>query len=318
MRPFHDLTEIGRARRLRAVALAALEHYDLSPARLRLITNETNGIFRLDTTGGRRLVVGGGLGGDIAHSPGQVEAETGWLAALAEETDLMVPAPVPARDGRRFVRVEAAGVPDPRNVVVFTWLPGRVLDEHLSEEVMPAYGELAACLHEHGGTHRPAEPAAIARDDEVIPFDEPMVLFDAPPSLMPARRRRVFATAVERIEAGVAALRADGGPMRLLHGDLHPWNVMVSRRRLAPFDFEDLMWGWPVQDVATTFWYLVRRTEYPEWRARFRGGYDTVAPLAAAGDDDQANIQIGRDLVVGNDQVLTPEWREEAERLLTM
>jgi Ser/Thr protein kinase RdoA (MazF antagonist) len=296
----------------------ALEHYDLAPVRLRLITNETNGIFRLDVADGRKLVVRVGLGGEIAHSPGQVEAETGWLAALAADTDLIVPEPVPARDGRRFVRVEVDGVPDPRNVVVFTWLAGTVLDEHLGEEVMPAYGALAARLHEHGRGHRPAAPEEIARYDEVIPFDEPMVLFDAPASLLPPSRRRVFGAAVERVEEGIAALRASSGPMRILHGDLHPWNVMVSRRGLAPFDFEDLMWGWPVQDVATTLWYLVRRPEYRAWKARFRQGYEAVAPWPAGSDEDLATFLIGRYVVLGNDLVLTPEWRAEAERLLPM
>ena len=43
--------------------------------------------------------------------------------------------------------------------------------------------------------------------------------------------------------------------MRILHNDLHQWNVRIYRGRLSPIDFEDLMWGWPVQDIATTLYY---------------------------------------------------------------
>ena len=38
------------------------------------------------------------------------------------------------------------------------------------------------------------------------------------------------------LEDAVDALLATGEPMRVLHGDLHVWNVMVSREGLAPFD----------------------------------------------------------------------------------
>ncbi len=318
MRAFHDLTELGRARRLRQVVAAALERYDLEAARLRLMSNDTNGVFRLDTADGRKLVVRVGLGGAIGHSPGQVEAETGWLAALAAEPDLQVAEPLAARDGRRFVRVAVGGVPDPRNVVVFTWLPGRLLEERLDDDTLEAYGMLAARLHRHGRTHRPAEPGAVARYDEVMPFDEPLVILEAERDLMPPSRRRVFADAVERVAAGIRALQAGGEPMRLLHGDLHPWNVKVNRRGLAPFDFEDLMWGWPVQDVATSLWYLLRRQDYERWKVRFRAGYETVAPWPVPTEDDLRTFLIGRYVVLGNGLVLTPEWRTEAGRLLRL
>ena len=49
MKDFYALTTRGRALRLRRMALAALERYDLDVRRVRLLTNSTNGIFRVDT-----------------------------------------------------------------------------------------------------------------------------------------------------------------------------------------------------------------------------------------------------------------------------
>ena len=48
VRSFEELTDAGKARRLRVVAAAALERYDLRVRRLRLITNEFNAVFRVD------------------------------------------------------------------------------------------------------------------------------------------------------------------------------------------------------------------------------------------------------------------------------
>ncbi len=55
MKDFYTLTKRGRAFRLRKMALAALERYDLDVARVRLLTNDMNGIFRVDTAGGDKV-----------------------------------------------------------------------------------------------------------------------------------------------------------------------------------------------------------------------------------------------------------------------
>jgi Ser/Thr protein kinase RdoA (MazF antagonist) len=52
MRDFAGLTELGRARRLRPLALAALEEYDLAVRGLRLIDNGWNCVSRVETPDG--------------------------------------------------------------------------------------------------------------------------------------------------------------------------------------------------------------------------------------------------------------------------
>jgi hypothetical protein len=50
MKPYSALSEQSQARRLRPLALNALKSYDLDVAHLRLVSNDFNGIFRVDTT----------------------------------------------------------------------------------------------------------------------------------------------------------------------------------------------------------------------------------------------------------------------------
>lgn len=54
------------------------------------------------------------------------------------------------------------------------------------------------------------------------------------------------------------------------------------------FDFEDVAWGHPVQDVAITLYYEQRDPRYADLRAAFRDGYETVArwPERDAGEID--------------------------------
>jgi Ser/Thr protein kinase RdoA (MazF antagonist) len=315
MTDYQDLTVRGRARRLRRSVDAALAHYALDVVRVRLITNDTNGIFRVDTADGARYAVRVGLGGGIGHSTGEVLAETEWLAALAAAGQLTVPVLLLTRDGDPFVTVEVPGVPDPRNVVVFTWLDGAPLGERLTPATVRSWGRLAAHLHAHGGRHRPSRPDALPRYDRLSPFVEPFVLFEAKQPLMPPARRAVFAAAAEVVEEEIEALRRSGEPMRVLHGDLHPWNVMASRRGLAPFDFEDLMWGWPVQDVATSLYYL-QGPDLEGWVTSFREGYETVAAWPERRQGQVATFMVGRALVLANDLLITPEWQAEAALFL--
>jgi len=100
LKPYSSLTVRGQARRLRQLALNALTHYDLDVARLRLVTNDMNGIFRVDTRDGQKYILRVTMP-EGGHNHDHVAAEMDWLAALARDTDLSVPHPLP---GIRFQR----------------------------------------------------------------------------------------------------------------------------------------------------------------------------------------------------------------------
>ena len=314
MKDFFDLTPMGRTRRLRRAAMEALGSYDLDVETLRVMSTATNGVFRVDTAGGERYVLRVGRGGNIGHSLDQVRSETEWLTALDRDTDLQVPVPVANSAGKTVTQVEIAGVPDTRNCVLFKWLPGRLLDEHLTQSNIERYGLLAARLHEHAGSFRPSAEFSIVRYDRVFPFDEPVVLFDPDRSMfVPDGRRQVFEAAVERVRQAIGDLK-DREPMRVIHGDLHRWNVLTRGDSVAPFDFEDLMWGWPVQDLAIALYYLDREANYLDLRAAFRTGYELIRPWPDVTGAEIDTFIAGRALVLANDVELLeePEYRESA------
>ena len=139
MKTYHDLTEIGQARRLRVLALNALKNYDLNVTRLSLVTNDMNGIFRVDTTSGEKWILRISLP-EGGHSREHVTAEMDWLAALARDTHLSVPRPVPARDGSLVTEADAPGVPEARLCTIFSWVPGTDLAEHISPKSLLKLG----------------------------------------------------------------------------------------------------------------------------------------------------------------------------------
>ena len=61
-----------------------------------------------------------------------------------------------------------------------------------------------------------------------------------------------------------------------LHGNIEMWNVLVDESGgLRLLDFEDVMLGHPIQDVAITFFYGAERQDYTQ----LIGAYKEVSSL---------------------------------------
>jgi Ser/Thr protein kinase RdoA (MazF antagonist) len=238
-----------------------------------------------------------------------------WLAALKRDTDISVPQPMRTRGGEWATTVDAAGVPEPRHCVVFGWVPGPDLAERLTLDNAAKQGALAARLHEHALSFEPPEGFWIKTADKVFPFEEPLVLFDpAHAGLVPHGRRDLFQRGIERVERVLEGLYAGGPSPQVLHYDLHQWNVKVYRGELYPFDFEDLMWGFPVQDVAVSLYYYQRYDQYRALREAFQHGYSQLRewPEQYAGQID--TLMAGRSLELANFvlQDPNPDYQREA------
>lgn len=310
---FHSLSTRGQARRLRALALEALKQYDLPVTRLRLITNDFNCIFRVDTADRRRLVLRVTMP-EGGHQRASTEAEMAWLDALARETELTVPRPVFARDGAFVVEAAAEGIPQPRLVTIFTWVDGVNLADRITPETIAKMGQLMARLHQHAETFTPPNGDTLPRFDKVFPFPEPVVMFDPPYAhLFPGERGTLYRRANDWAQSAIDHLKAGDEPMRILHGDLHQWNVRIHRGRLAPIDFEDMMWGWRVEDIATTLYYFLDNDFDAVWRA-FQSGYERLCPWPERYTGEIEALICARALMLVNFAIQDPSayWQEHA------
>jgi Ser/Thr protein kinase RdoA (MazF antagonist) len=321
MQPYSSLTEHGQARRLRPLALQALQRYDLQVNRLSLVTNDLNGIFRLDVQGGEKFILRVTLP-EGGHTLDHVAAEMDWLAALARDTQLSVPRPLPARDGSLVVEASAPGVPEPRLCAIFSWVPGTNLAKHISPLNLSRLGELMATLHAHSLTYQPPAGLTLLRFDRLFPFQDPVVLFEPRyADLIPPERRAMYQQAADWAQSAIDRLKASGEAMRILHGDLHQWNVRYFHGLLSPIDFEDLMWGWPVQDIATSLYYFIDFEAYPSLRQAFQVGYTrhSLWPERFPGEIDAFIAARALDMInfVLNDP--NPKWASQrvefAERI---
>lgn len=305
---FASLSARAQALRLRRLALAALEHYDLQAHRVRLLSHSYNTLFRVDTLR-RRYVLRINLPG--VRGLGQIEAEMAWLAALRRDTDLSVPLPLANRSGKLVTTVSAPDVPEPRHCAVFSWLEGPLLADRLSPETMRQLGAITARLHRHSLHFRLPPGASLKRLDQVL-FGNPAAFFaEEYRALFPQQRLELFQAGLERVRACLAELYAQPVAPQVLHADLHQRNLKLYKGRLAILDFDDCALGYPVQDLAITLYYLVRQADFSHLRQALREGYEQEAawPETQLGQID--TLIAGRGLDLAN-FILTspnPDWR---------
>lgn len=300
MRPFEQLTPRGQARRLGAVARAAIGLWPVEVARLRFLADATSVTFRVDATDGTRYALRVARPGEMDRD--QTHAEFAWLLDLAEHhPELGAPRPLETLDGRLLPAVEAPGVPGPCVCVLMTWIPGVMPGKASTLADHRRLGRLSAQLHRAAETFEPPPDFRCARWDRVCYFpQDPKVLFESRfEEWVPSARRAMLQAAWDRCEAMLADVMALDGH-RVLHGDLHPWNVMRVRTRLRPLDFADLIWGPPIQDIAVSLFYLQTRDDYPALRDAFAEGYATVRPYPADDWDTVRGLHMARELMFCN------------------
>ena len=281
VKPYHQLTNRGQAFRLRKMAAQALEQYDITITRLRLVTNFYNCIFRADSTTGEKYILRIALP-DNNHRSARFVTEMSWLEALYRDTGLSIPRPVSTRDGRWTVKATVKGVPDARYCMLIGWVPGGDLANHISERTLTKWGQLSAILHNHAKSFIPPVENGLPIFNRIAPpqpFKKPLILFNTQyKNLFPWERRQVYQGAIENAQEALENIQASGEPQIIVHGELHPWNIRLYRGVLSPIDFEDLIWSWPVQDIATSLYYLVSHENYPELKAAFLEGYTSIRP----------------------------------------
>ena len=279
MKPFTQLSPRGQRQRLVALARRALESYDLPVQQVRFFRQETNALLRVTAQMGERFVYR--IYSEEDSTLRENQAEMAWLCALQGQPGLNVVQPVARRDGAYITLAQVAGCEADglRRGALFRWLPGRPLADSLTTGGYYQLGQAMAWLHEHAAGFNLPPELEPKRWDRVFYYVGESVVYNTPAyrHLFTAEQTAIMDEVVRRAGAFLAELYA-GAPPRLIHGDLHSWNVHVAGGRLYLLDFEDIALGYPLQDVAVTLYYEQDRPDYDALAQAFEQGYSQVRP----------------------------------------
>ncbi len=228
--------------------------------------------------------------GPSGAPPGQpslwhLRSQLRWLSALARETDLPVPEPVPGENGSltSYVSFGKASKAPGRHCVLVRWVPGRSKREELSQADLSALGSYVGGLHNHAERYAPPEPSALPRWDWSWPFGEAAPLWGEGGRHYSAEEMAVFEAAARRVRGDLRELGDAGDAFGPIHRDLHLGNVVFDSGRPGAIDFDKSGMGHYLLDLSVLL--NVLRLRLPD---RFEGarmalpeGYESERPLPA-------------------------------------
>lgn len=246
-----------RQRGLREAARKALARYGIGDARLRSIDESLNAIYQVHVNGPgeraspdseyepRRFALRLHLPG--YHSETSLRSELAWLAALRRDADVAVPEPVAAPDGETVLEMNVPGTNERRYCTLLTWVRGR-FQRRPGPASIERWGTLMARLHNHAALW--VRPAWFTRPPFLWDVDAVEGEENPDWSLLGPADRELFHGAFQHRGRIVDRLAGDSATRGLIHGDLAPTNLVVTRHEVGAIDFDCACFGYWLEDMA--------------------------------------------------------------------
>jgi Ser/Thr protein kinase RdoA (MazF antagonist) len=293
VKPFQELTYLGRVRRMRRLAQAALAAYGIADARFKLLRQAGNTLFRVYAPGlpvaetSEELFLEGQYLLRV-HEPGYqdpdaIQLELAWLTAMRREADLPVPEPIPTLDRRRLLPVSLPGIPMTRRCSLLCWVKGRSLANRFRPHHLQAQGRLMARLHNFASRWQP--PAGLTKRrfdwDGLFQDDVGSGLPNAEAwALLSPGHREPFALVAQQVRDVMDAWGQGPDVYGLIHGDLAvDANLLFWHGQPRAIDFDDSGYGYWAFDLAVALDACWEDAAYPRYRQALLDGYAELRSL---------------------------------------
>ena len=138
MKPYEQLTHLGKLRRLYELAQLALQQYDIDPVSISLISKSTNLIYRIQTENRERWIIR--LAQPGWRTKKDLESGAMWMEAIARDCEIPVATIKRSKKGEYVATAVSQSVPNPWHIIVMSWLPGRLLGSQLNSSNLVRMG----------------------------------------------------------------------------------------------------------------------------------------------------------------------------------
>ena len=290
MKAFFSLSQRGQIIRLRNLANAALQRYDIGEASLRFLSNTDNTVFRVDQEGNSQQIENSTISRRFILritrpekylQEEMIKAELLWLSALRTRANLVVPEPVPAADGTYIQEISVAGVPQSRYCVLFRWIHGRFRNHDLlTPRELERVGSFIAKVHRHAETFTLPDNFDRPRLDEDILLGERSVLHPGMGDrFFSDRDLSVFDASIRELCSQMEQIGKNSEVFGMIHGDFQPANFLFHGQSVHFIDFSDCGFGYYLYDCVPTLSYLRHRPDFHAQWCAFFNGYQKVRSL---------------------------------------
>ena len=116
----------------------------------------------------------------------------------------------------------------------------------------------------------------------------------------PLSRKEIFQHAINIVKKGIYRLYSSKQDKMVLHADLHPDNIHVFNDNLYAVDFDDVMIGFPFQDISIALYYIRDNPDYLNLKESFIKGYSSILLFPDTYEGEIELFFLGRILMFTN------------------
>ncbi len=292
---FYDLEVAEQVQLLRSLSVQALDSWGLSEAKVNLIKYRENAVFAVTAATGERYAIR--VHRAHYHTNAELESELALMGALARH-GIQTPPTIPTLDGKLFVILQHAAIPEPRQIDLLGWVDGTPIgtvenDVEMSPELVRKNhvlaGKLAAQIHNFTESWTP--PAGFTRrhwNEEGLFGDNAHFGCFWKYKLLSEDQKSLLLEARVKLRDELAAFGKAPDRFGLTQGDFLPENLLSDGESVRIIDFDDCGYGWHLMDLATSLFFLVGEPSFDVALDGLVAGYRSERLLP---DDHLAHLQ---------------------------
>jgi Ser/Thr protein kinase RdoA (MazF antagonist) len=287
MKPFDELTYLGKVRRFRQLAGLALKGYGLAGSRFKLLRVAGNILFRVYDSVPKPVAQSDSyyekgqyllrIHDQNEQPTGAIKLEMEWLAAICSEAGLPVPQPVRNLNGKLLSQISIPGIPGARDCTLLRWLKGRLLTRRIRPEHYKAQGHLMAQLHNHaqnwkshqGPSKRSFDCKGLFEDDAGTGFPNAKAW-----PLLPRRYFEPYKIISQKAKSVMNRWGRGPEVYGLIHADCGlDANVLFHKGKASIIDFDGSGFGYYIYDLALALEHCWDEDKYLQYRGALLDGY---------------------------------------------
>ena len=281
-----------------------LKQYDIGEVtEIESINHEYNSTFAISTADGNRYALRINI--NSQRSKANALAELEFINHLKASTDLNFASPIANLSGDFFTIVSNEEMGKPLLSVLFSWLEGEELGDEPTEEQLFALGAAMAKMHDAAAGFELSKDAELPNLRDVLWLTDDLLTTEA--SQLSSEDQALVRAGLGKID-GVIEVLFERDSVRLIHADMHGWNLMWHDGEVSVFDFDDCGIGLPIQDLYTALYYL----DTPEQDVALKAGYASLRPIPEHTEFEAKALLLQRRIILLNYlfETSTPEHRE--------
>lgn len=306
---FASFDQLRQKSSILAFAKSVISNYPLDISSIECINFEFNATFKVTTTQGEVYALRINI--NSRRTKENLAAEIEFVRFLSANTDIKLPTPIALRDGNYFGSEFHPDSERTLNFVLYTWLEGVEIGSQPTLSQVRELGELMAKMHNATQFFELSSSGSLELLRDPL-WNQQDNLTTELSSLMESDKKK-FSKTLADVNNLLEQLYSEGSPQPI-HADLHGWNVLEHQGQLAVLDFDDCAIGYPIQDIATTMYYL----DTKEQDQAFLKGYAAIREIPDFNERQMKLLLLQRRLVLLNYlfETSTPEHREMLPKYL--